>query len=90
MEVSELFEKHDEEYHKFDRILPSERYSNRNDLCAFMYLDKKFDGTGDIVGAAEHDIIYLDGNAEELTEDDVIYLLRCGVLYGDDSLYMNV
>ena len=59
--------------------------------CAFIYLHEKLGGKGDIVSAAEHDVIYLNfDNIEELTDEDVLYLTRCGVLYNTDCLSMFV
>jgi len=77
-----LFEKHiDAEFLKFKRIEnPS---SAAQDLCAFLLLDRLCPGSTKIVAAAEHDVIYLSYDFSDLkdciTEDDVIYLLRCGV-----------
>jgi hypothetical protein len=81
MEVAELFEKHKDEFLKFDRIPESERRHERPDLCAMLYLHERFGGTGDAVDGAEHDEIALAWRPEELTEADVIYVTRCGVRY---------
>ena len=70
--------------------------TDRLDLAAFIRLDKLVPGQRDIVVAAEHDQIWLSVSLEDLagsaTEDDVIYLIRCGVLYDENnnSLKMNV
>lgn len=81
-----------DEYLKFERI--ENPPSLRRDLCAFIMLDKLFPSKLDIIVAAEHDEIWLDikyEDIESLTDDNIIYLLRCGVLYDADnsSLSMN-
>ena len=79
-----------DDFLKFERIINPP--SRRPDLCAFLLLDKLLPGTRDIVSCAEHDQIYLGIDIDELarvaSKDDIIYLLRCGVLYDDDSLIM--
>ena len=92
-ELQAMFEKHKDEFLKFDRVNnPAHR---RPDLCAFLMLDAAVDvknargGYSAMVSAAEHDEIYLVIDAEELakvaTDDLVRDLIRCGVLY--DSTY---
>lgn len=62
--------------------------SNRTDLHAFMLLDSLVPGTRDMVTGAEHDEIFLnvdlDNLAEKITEDQVLDLVRCGVMYNDE------
>jgi hypothetical protein len=92
--MTDLFSKHsDEEYIEFERV--KKRRSNRPDLHAFMLLDEILPGKKDIVGAAEHDQVFLSIDCRELakviTEEQIIELLRCGVGYGDyDCLSLNV
>lgn len=93
MEVNELFEKHIEEHLKFDRV--EHKMCSRPDLHAFLLLDMLFPSNGDIVCAASHDQIYLDVSQDqmnELTEENIIDLLRCGILYDQetDSLFSFV
>lgn len=88
-EMAALFEKHsDTEYIQFKRITVATE-SRRPDLCAFIRLDELVPGNTDIVSDAEHDEIYLEVEPEDLakvvTEEDIIFLLRCGVRY--DSSY---
>lgn len=92
MTASELFEKHNGEFLKFERIPKAERRHARPDLCALLYLHERFGGAGDAVTCAEHDEIGLAWEADELTEDDVIYVTRCGVRYQSewDALAMFV
>jgi len=94
MTVSEMFQKHDSEYHHFERIPEVVRYSNRADLHAFIMLDKIVPGITSIISAAEHDEVYLGFEVTDLegyiTEEQVKDLLRCGVMLNEglDSLYM--
>lgn len=85
-ELATLFEAHDGEYIKFDRI--TTRRSNRPDMHAFLLLDELVPGTKCMVAAAEHDEIWLAVSPEQLaeaaTEAIVIELARCGVRYDDD------
>ena len=94
MNIQEFFDKNDDEFLKFDRV--ENKLSNRPDLCAFMLLDKLMPAARDIVSAAEHDEIFLDVDIETLesvaTEDDLLTLIRCGVMYdsGFDCFAMFV
>lgn len=93
-EMKALFEKHEDEFIRFERIPEADRRHPRSDICAFIYLHEKLGGKGDMVVAAEHDEIFLDGDmeavAEKLTEGDIIYLHRCGVRMGEYCLCMFV
>ena len=67
------------------------------DLCAMLYLSKLLPTKQrDFIGAAEHDAIYfchdICTQCHLFTEEDIIYLLRCGVYYDEevDSLMMYV
>lgn len=84
MSLKEMFELYeDKEFLKFERIVNPK--SKRPDLHAFLLLDGLIPAEGDIVSAAEHNIIYLDIDVEELekviTEDQVLELVRCGIMY---------
>jgi hypothetical protein len=93
-EMAEFFENDDDEFLKFDRV--TNKRSRRADLHAFILLDELLPGKSGIVGAAEHDEIFLDINPEELaakvTQEQLVELSRCGVRYdsGSDSLAMFV
>lgn len=98
MTVEELkakFDEYDDEFLKFERIGEGTP-SLRLDLCAFLLLDKLVPDKFDIVADAAHEQIYLETNVEELasraTEQDVLYLRRCGVWFDEetDSLSMFV
>lgn len=80
----------EDEFLIFRNIPDAERPCSSQDLCAFVYLDKKFpdDKNRDMVSAAEHDQVWLRITEEQiatLTEADVLYLTRCGVFHEDDS-----
>ena len=85
----------DEEYIQFDRV--KNKRSARADLHAFLLLDElqphiAGDGNGDMVSAAEHDEFYLcidtEKLAEVITDEQIIELVRCGVMYSEASLMM--
>jgi hypothetical protein len=86
IDVETLFEIHESEYMKFDRI--ENKLHHRPDICAFLLLDSIVPNSGDMISAAEHDEIFLDTScddfAERGTEDDVITLLRCGITYSGE------
>ena len=91
MSAKEMFEKHHDEFLKFDRI--TDKHSKRADIHAFILLDRLTPGDCDMVSAAEHDEIWLEPGEdviEKLTEEQVIELTRCGVRYSEDSLCMFV
>lgn len=83
--LRETFEKYEDEYLKFDRV--QVQMSGRPDLHAFLLLDQIQPGKRDVVSAAEHDEIWLDIDcealAEQITEEQVCELVRCGVRYDD-------
>lgn len=90
IDVAEAFDKVDDEFHKFDRI--EDPLSPCHDLCAMMYLVKLLGITSSIIAASEHDEVYLNVDDEEFaevaTQEDVLYLTRCGVMNGENGLYM--
>ena len=70
----------DGEFLKFDRIPDTDKYSRHPDLCAMMYLENiGATDEGDMIAGAEHDIAFLAASCDNLTDDDAIYLARCGV-----------
>ncbi len=89
--IEEIFEKHNNEFLEFDRV--ENKRSNRPDLHAFILLDELFPGDRDLISSAEHDEIWLDITTEDignLTEDQIIELVRCGVRYDEEALCMFV
>lgn len=73
-----------------DKDLPAKyRKTSRSDLNAFLLLDQLLPGESYIIGAAEHDEIWLDADLDELakaaTEEDIKALIRCGVRLDSDT-----
>ena len=93
-EMTALFQKHSDEYLKFENVLL--RLSLVPDLCAFLILESIAHTATHIVVCAEHDEIWLSHDPEivaaNATEEQLIDLLRCGVLWdaSTDSFRMNV
>lgn len=89
-DIHELFEKHNEEYLRFERV--QEKYSQRPDLHALILLDKIIPGGRDIISGAENDECFISIDPEELiaaaTEEQIIDLIRCGLLYSGDYEYL--
>lgn len=90
-EIEELFEKHEGEYN-FDTIV--NKRSKKSDLHAFLLLDELVPNKGnDIIGGADHDVIYLGvelNELEDITEYQIIELIKCGVHISDGYLQMFV
>ena len=90
--LGQLFELHTKEYLKFEAIVNP--MHTRPDLCAFLMLAALVPGEGDLVSAAEHDIIYLDTNCEKLagviTSDEVRDLHRCGVSFSAEYACLSL
>lgn len=87
MDFRELFEKHNDEYGKFDLV--ENKLSSRPDLHAFLLLDSLVPNAGrDMISASEHDKFFLDVDCKDLqkvaTEQNVIDLVRCGVMYSGE------
>lgn len=79
----------DNEYLEFERV--QNKRSQRPDLHAFLLLDALFPGSSNIISGACHDEFYLDVGGcdlESLTDEQIIELIRCGVMHRDGSLYM--
>jgi hypothetical protein len=90
-EMETLFEKHDGEYGKYDRVIP--KASGRPDLDAFILLNTLCPGSGDIISAAEHDEFWISVDpadfAKVADEGHILTLIRCGVFLIDDGFKMN-
>lgn len=82
-ELAGLFDKHSDEYIKFERI--TNKRSQRPDLHALLVIDGLCPGDRDIISAAEHDEFWLSVSVNDFaavaTEDLVIELTRCGLRY---------
>jgi hypothetical protein len=72
---------------RFETI--KEPLHRRPDMCAFLLLDRLVPTDGDMVGAAEHDQIWLNVDCEKLaevaTEEDIRMLDACGVFLDEDT-----
>lgn len=64
------------------------------DLAAFIILHRLLPSLNDIIVAAEHDIIYLSADIDELckvaTEQDITDLRNCPIMIQEDALVMFV
>ena len=94
-QIHELFEKHEDESHKFEKV--KNKLASRPDVHAFLMLDRLFPSSNgsDMVSSAEHDQIWLcieSDDLEKLTEENIIELRRCGVWWDSqfDCLSMFV
>lgn len=89
IDLKEAFNAAEAEFLKFERI--EKPLHPRPDLCAFLRLHELLpvDKPRDMVAAAEHDEIFLDCDCDKLaqvaTQEDIVYLHRCGVRF-DRSL----
>lgn len=92
-EFESLFEKHNSEYIKFGKI--ENPIGNRPDLCALMMLNSYFpNDCSDMISNCEHDCFYLDIDCEKLakliSEDDIITLIRCGVIFDEAHICLKM
>lgn len=84
--VEEMFDKHEDSHGKWDQIPNAEKRHPVRQMCAFMYIYEQAPADKHrVVGGAEHDLIWLNCDQTKLTEDDVLYLRRCGVWYDSES-----
>lgn len=81
------------EFLEFDHV--KNKLSARGDVHAFMLLDRLCpektakDRCARMIGAAEHDQIWITIDADDLsktaTRDDILDLIRCGIFYDDEN-----
>lgn len=86
MEILGRFEAVSGEYLKFKSV--ENKRSQRPDVHAFLLLAELFPRSGPLVCCASHDLIFLDVTTKEinnLTDDQILELTRCGVMYSEDS-----
>jgi hypothetical protein len=87
MDIYERFEKYNStEFLRFERV--QNKRSTRGDLHAFLLLDELFPAVDkDIVSGAEDGEIFLSIDLEEfhnrVTDDELIELIRCGVIVSE-------
>lgn len=85
-EIHELFNKYAEtsEYLDFDQI--EDKLHPSAVLCGYLKIASLMKSPDKFQLSAQHDVVYLaDANELEMTEDDVLYLVRCGIHY-DSSI----
>lgn len=84
--IKKIFQKHQNEFHSFKDI--KNKLSKRDDLHAFLLLDKIIPNDHSMIASADHDVIYLNIEIEDLeqavTEEQIIELIRCGVFYDEE------
>jgi uncharacterized radical SAM superfamily Fe-S cluster-containing enzyme len=91
-EIENFLNNHEEDFLDFDSV--KDKKSNRADLHAFIILDSLFPSDNDIIANSEHEIIFIDVDVDEfcdkITEDVLLDLHRCGILYNtrDDAIFM--
>ncbi len=93
MTLEDRFEAADDEFLKFERIPQADRRHPRRDVCAFIYLHEKLGGEHAIIGDASHDeihISYSEKDRDRLTQDDIVYIHRCGIRLDEYGLCMFV
>ena len=87
-----------ERFKKFEDSVETDYTASRQDLKAFNLIAQLLPDAegGDIVSCAEHDVIWLNVEPEDLneviTDEQIQTLIQCGVMYDDDvdSLSMFV
>lgn len=87
MSIDDRFSLVSSEYRKFDRV--TNKVHTRMDLHAMVMLDKLFPNTTPMISATGHDECWLSVTDEEintLTDDQILELTRCGVVYNTDAL----
>jgi chemotaxis response regulator CheB len=86
-ELQEMFEKYQDDV-SLDRLGVEMLGSKRDDLHAFELLDKLVPGKRGMVSGADHDVIYLDVELDDLkdiiTDPQVVELVKCGVFFDHD------
>ena len=87
--IKEIYEKHQDNIHHDEFKGIPNKFSSRPDIHAFILLDKLLPGNHSIIAAAEHDQIWLDTDMEKIaevaTEEQIIELMKCGVMYDEDT-----
>jgi hypothetical protein len=86
-QIEAWFEQHDDEHCEFERIPAGERLHESHSLCGLLKLYSLFKEPAKFGYCAEHDQLYIADldDLVDLTEDDVIYLRRCGLFYDSDA-----
>jgi len=83
----ELFEKFESDQYKFEDV--EHKMSQRPDIHALMMLDKLAPNNSCAIVSTDYDVVYLafdpDIVSNNVTEDQVRDLVRCGVLFDGDG-----
>jgi hypothetical protein len=82
------FEQNDKEYCEFDRIPEAERLRPARKLCGLLKVASLMKDPADFSFHAEHDEIFLaapDDLRPDVTEADVVSLLRCSVRWDSNG-----
>lgn len=89
MTLQERFEQANEFYLKARQEDVAPQMTSRKDIAAFCLLDRLIPGDKDLIGGADHDIVFLDVDLDKLNEnasdDDIECLVRCGVHYDSET-----
>ena len=98
LNINEVFQKFGEQYLEVDNTTatddPAFSLTKRNDLRAFLILDRLLPGVGTMISASAWNEFRLRVRVEDLarvaTESDILNLVRCGVRYDPsmDALVM--
>lgn len=85
-QIEAWFEKHEDEFGQFEKIPASHRLHESDSLCGLFRLYQLYKEPKKFGYRAEHDQLYVADldDIVDLTEDDVIYLQRCGFFYDSD------
>lgn len=81
-DVRDLFNKHDDEHGKFERIDPADRLHPAKRLCGFLKLAAMMTDPSQWSVHAGRDEVFLAGVDElrpDVAESDMLYLMRCGI-----------
>ena len=85
----------DEDRLEFEKLPDKYKLHTRRDLCGFLIMDMLIPGTRDILGGADHDVVYMDADRDDVlavcTLDDLRALRACGItfgVYGDLQMYV--
>lgn len=84
----ERFDKHDDEDHDFDLIPEAEQLHTDRKICGMMklYTLLKEPPAYSVIAGASHDVIWLDDDLrDDVTDDDILYLVRCGIHWSSEG-----
>jgi len=80
---------HGDEYLRFERIHADDQLHVNITLCGYLKLASLMKHPCNFELSAEHDMVYLpelcELVGEEISGEDLIYLLRCGIAWNDDE-----